>query len=379
MVTLGPYRCTDEGQLWYAGNRLHAAGPATSKAVSLDELRRRYRDLTASHWGSLARINSTVFDAAVRYFQELGALFVPLPLTTRMISSPGAVYGRYALNYTTDTVPITLKWFDLEQDVFLSESSQIYLELALTQPGVHQVFSIYNSFRKETADLTHLSEFHHIEYEGNVDAESNVTIAEGCVRAIITSLLADADEAIRVFLTDEQVSGLANVLDRRQLFERSKLLECFDALYRDTGDPRYTEFTLADRFGRWEEVRLTELYGAPLAISEYPLLEVPFYHAAVADSDPPRARNTDFIWAGYAECVGAGERVGSREALEDKARIFNLPREDYAPYLHSRSLDCYRPSAGFGIGWERLVQAILCLPDIRLAGPFPRTDLTLSP
>ncbi|HOF44502.1 MAG TPA: hypothetical protein PK255_03760 [Candidatus Pacearchaeota archaeon] len=28
---------------------------------------------------------------------------------------------------------------------------------------------MYNSFRKERADATHLSEFHHIEFEGKVN------------------------------------------------------------------------------------------------------------------------------------------------------------------------------------------------------------------
>jgi aspartyl/asparaginyl-tRNA synthetase len=50
----------------------------------------------------------------------------------------------------------------------MAESSQFYLELTLLIQGVNQVFSIYNSFRKETSDPTHLSEFQHIEYEGKV-------------------------------------------------------------------------------------------------------------------------------------------------------------------------------------------------------------------
>ncbi|MDQ1344253.1 MAG: asparaginyl-tRNA synthetase [Patescibacteria group bacterium] len=32
--------------------------------------------------------------------------------------------------------------------------------------GADSVFSIYNSFRKEPSDATHLSEFQHVEFEG---------------------------------------------------------------------------------------------------------------------------------------------------------------------------------------------------------------------
>jgi asparaginyl-tRNA synthetase len=89
-----------------------------------------------------------------------------------MISSPGEVYAGQKLDYTTDTLPVELpNWFDSPKRMFLSESSQFYLELALMTGGSDSVFSIYNSFRKEKSDFTHLTEFQHIEYEGKVDFE----------------------------------------------------------------------------------------------------------------------------------------------------------------------------------------------------------------
>jgi len=50
----------------------------------------------------------------------------------------------------------------------MAESSQFYLELILLIQKSEHVFSVYNSFRKEPSDATHLSEFQHIEYEGKV-------------------------------------------------------------------------------------------------------------------------------------------------------------------------------------------------------------------
>ncbi|MEA3378085.1 MAG: amino acid--tRNA ligase-related protein, partial [Nanoarchaeota archaeon] len=87
------------------------------------------------------------------------------------------------------TCPITLEWFNLKRKAFLSESSQIYLELALMQKDIERVYSIYNSFRKEKADATHLSEFHHIEYEGKVSQEENEMIALNLIKEIIKNLL----------------------------------------------------------------------------------------------------------------------------------------------------------------------------------------------
>src|SRR5262249_38014455 len=156
------------------GNRIYPPIHRYQDQIVAHNFRRRVEALaTDAQWGHLANIHNIIFNSVSKFFHEIGALFVLLPLTTRMISSPGALYGRNKISYTTDTSPISLNWFDLPNLAFLSESSQIYLELALLQGNVRQVFSIYNSFRKEIADSTHLSEFHHIEYEGHVSEEEN--------------------------------------------------------------------------------------------------------------------------------------------------------------------------------------------------------------
>jgi aspartyl/asparaginyl-tRNA synthetase len=295
-----------------------------------------------------------------------------------MISSPGALYGRHALSYTTDTVPIRLRWFDTPE-VFLAESSQIYLELALCQHDVDSVYAIYNSFRHEPADATHLSEFHHIEFEGKCGFDEVIAVANGLVRAIVESVFHRADTSLNVFLTAEQRKTLETTLKMDPIFERLTLRDCYAMLYRDTGDDKYRDFTLAGRFGRWEEVRITELVGCPVAVEGFPLYEVAFYHDCQGGDGELTAANVDFIWSGYAEIIGAGRRISSVDRLQHKAERFALPTEDYLPYFQLRSMPGYVQSSGFGLGWERLVQGLLCLPSIDLACPFPRTHQGVWP
>ncbi|MEM2956564.1 MAG: amino acid--tRNA ligase-related protein [Candidatus Pacearchaeota archaeon] len=170
---LGPYCANKDKTMSYRGNKIfRPIKNVLEFDVPIDEIKNRVGSLKNNDmWFHLSKINHSINKSANNFFDKQGALFVNLPLTTRMISSPGAVYGKYKLNYTTDTCPITLKWFDLPKKVFLSESSQIYLELALLQKNIDKVYSIYNSFRKERADATHLSEFHHIEFEGKINQE----------------------------------------------------------------------------------------------------------------------------------------------------------------------------------------------------------------
>jgi len=187
---LGPYTANKDRTLSYKGNKVFKPiENINSFGVPIEEIEQRVNQFDKDKmWGHIAKINHQINMSTNLYFEGIGSLFTILPLTTRMISSPGAIYGGKAINYTSDTCPITLKWFDLPRKAFLSESSQIYLEIALLQKGIDGVYSIYNSFRKERADATHLSEFHHIEYEGRVDQEENERIALGLTKRIILDL-----------------------------------------------------------------------------------------------------------------------------------------------------------------------------------------------
>lgn len=378
---LGPYQTKDNGTISYKGNKVF--GPIDDVQVvtyPTSEIEKRVLQFKGCPmWGHVARINHRINLSANAYFDEMSALFTALPLTTRMISSPGAVYGKEKINYSSDTCPITLNWFDLPRTAFLSESSQIYLELALMQDGVDHVYSIYNSFRKEAADYTHLSEFHHIEYEGKVDQNDNNRIMLGLVARILQDLLAKNEEALVYFLPHRQLKNLEHMANHIQNTPSITFSQTLEALYQETADEKYKHFTMDGTFGPWEEVRLTEMFGSMVAVNQFPLLEVPFYHAVVDGTFPDVADNTDFIWPGYRETIGSGHRVRSIAELEAKADIFDLPREDYEPYLQTRELPGYAETSGFGLGWERLLHGLLEMPFIWSASQFPRGHTTLKP
>lgn len=377
---IGPYTAKKDGTILYKGNKIfEPIKNIDSIEVPIKEFEQRVIQFNKDEmWGHIARINHRINISSNEYFDRLNAFFTMLPMTTRMISSPGAVYGKKSIDYTTDTCPITLNWFDLPRKAFLSESSQIYLELAIMQKGVDHVYSIYNSFRKEKADVTHLSEFHHIEYEGKVNQKENEIIALNLIKKIIKDLLEKNKEDLTYFLSDEKLNELKNFADNILDIPKITFKEALDLLYKETGDEKYKEFTLK-HFGAWEEIKITEIFGNMVLIREFPLLEVPFYHAMVDGKTPAVANNSDIIWPGYRETIGSGHRVRSEKELKEKSEIFNLPKEDYKPYLQTRKLKNYKQTSGFGLGWERILQGILEMPFIWSVSQFPRVDGTLKP
>lgn len=381
----GPYRASFDTsghkKLSFVGNK--AFSPMTdfikspiSTVIPPDPDIRRFADSDALY--HLHKVDAAVFTSSVKYFSSLGADWCNLPLTTRMISSPGEVYAGQFLDYTTDALPIRLKWFEGEKDIFLAESSQFYLELRLLNSEISKVFSIYNSFRKEKADWSHLSEFQHIEFEGKVSQDENVKIALGLLNAIARGVAESASESLRFYLGRDELMDFDNSFTSDK-FQTLTFGQAMAMLREYTGDDRYSEPSLKN-FGSWEEVALTNLCNSHVIVTEFPLMEIPFYHAPIVDRGKKNiARNADIILQGYREVIGSGARIADITTLQNKAKVFHLPLEDYKPYLDSRRVKGYTPTAGFGLGWQRLVHWMLCLPSIVSATHVVRGEWIPNP
>ena len=371
---MGPYQVKQNGIISYLGNRIY---PKVNNVLSVfwppKDLRNRVVSVHKDKkWYHLHKIDASIFTATTQFFLSAGAEWVNLPLTTMMISSPGEVYAGQKLNYTTDTLPIEIRdWFKTGRRAFLSESSQFYLELRLIIDGVDKVFSIYNSFRKEPADVTHLSEFQHIEFEGHIDFEGNVEIFTNLMDYILDFLLRNNEENLSFFLKKEDINKLSQGI-KKKIF-RAPFIEILDALYKETRKRKYKEFSMKN-FGAWEEILITQIYNCHVLATNFPMLQIPFYHEIAREkvNGVPVAENADLILRGYRETVGSGVRVAKPEVLTEKAKFFNLPKEDYEPYIKTRRLKKYKPSAGFGLGWQRFTQWILKLPYIWETTPTPR-------
>lgn len=365
---------------YHLGNNLHASWILDYRQIDLNLLTSRVdRVKHEKQFYHISNIDDGIFKSTVEYFSLIGAKWANLPLTTLMISSPWEVYAGQTLDYTTDTLPIEIpSWFGEKRRVFLAESSQFYLELLLLWQWIDQVFSIYNSFRKEKSDATHLSEFQHIEYEWKTDLEGNMKVFLWLYEHIFDYLLKNNEKDLLFFLSEETLKRKVEIVKKWP--QRVSFKQALDLLYNATKEGRYREFTLK-HFGTWEEIKLTEILDANVIVEKYPMLQIPFYHAVAQEEFEwvPLAKNADFILHGYRETIGAWERIKDKEVLLKKADVFNLPKEDYMPYLESRNFSDYEISSWFWMWWQRLTHWLLDQPYIYEATIFPRTHLIPNP
>lgn len=371
---LGNYNIED-GKIVYIGNKIQKQiNDVTSQAYSPCRSEELLKDFVRDHhYRHLHAIDDAVFNASIDYFRSIHASWCNLPLTTKMISSPGEVYAGQKLDYTTDALPVELNWFDTG-NIFLAESSQFYLELRLIIDELSQVFSIYNSFRKEKVDFSHLSEFQHIEYEGKIDMEQNIEVLLGLIRYITNYILTNNRKDLLYYLTEEELDALSTTFDPQNI-ARLTFSEAMGLLERELGDAKYKERSLKN-FGSYEEVALTRILNKHCLVTEFPVEEIPFYHVGgVTDQNGKQyAKNADLILLGYREVIGSGQRITDLDAILKKADFFNLPPEDYEPYIHLRKLESYQTTSGFGLGWQRYTQWLLKMPFIWQMSHIPRSE-----
>lgn len=366
-MNLGPYRIKNK-KIAYRGNKLYNSIPEVRK-TNPPVLDKRHLTIKedSKKWGSLIKIWNGVSVGINKFMQNNQVLLFDLPITTRMISSPGALTG----TIISDVDPFEINFFD--KKTFLTQSSQLYLEFAITNPQINSVYCWEKSFRREKADFRHLPEFTHIEYEGNIGFEKNLLLQQKFLQFLVRYLVKNYGKELSVFLKKEDIDELKRFSEIKKI-KRVTFHQAFELLKKNTGDKKYDRLTILN-FGAFEEIMLTEIVGEPVFVTHFIEEEVAFYHAFLPSTKNPRlAINADFLFPGYGELIGSGERVHTREETRAKANHFKLDIDDYQPYIDSRDPKNPKIHSGWGMGLERFVQSILKLPFIWEAKSFPRVD-----
>src|SRR3989338_2706843 len=334
-MSLGPFEAKN-GKISFKGNKVfHSIDDV--KNIYAPDLSQRHMDLVLNgkKWKNLVLIFNGLKTATESFMKQDGALAFDLPITTRMISSPGALNG---------TIP----------------------------SGIDKVYCFDKSFRMEKADFRHLPEFTHIEYEGHTDFGKNIEIQEKYLKYVIKYLCEKCEDSLMFFLTDQDFEELKNLANINR-FERITFTEAFELLRKMTNDTKYSNVSIRN-FTAYEEILLTQFFkNKPVFVTHFIADEVAFYHA-LDKNNPALAVNADLLFPGYGEIIGSGERINTRSDTEKKAKHFQLNMNDYRAYIESRDVNNPRIHSGWGMGVERFIQALLKLPFIWETKAFPRVD-----
>jgi len=312
----------------------------------------RHLWLRSSRQRAGLRVRHEVEQAVHDYFYERGFIRVDSPILT------GAIGESAGSLFATD-------YFG--QQAYLAQTGQLYVEAAC--PAFRKVYCFGPTFRAEKSKTRrHLTEFWMIEPEvAFADSEANMQLQEDFVRYIVKRTLERCQKQLEVLERDTRDLELVS-----EPFERISYTDAVNLL-RKKGSP----IEWGDDLGAPDEQQLTEEFGRPLFVYEYPKSVKAFYMKQNPDDDKTVLCN-DLLVPGFGEIIGGSQREDDLELLLGRIREEKLPEEAYSWYLDLRRYGSFVHS-GFGLGLERTVGWITGSHHIRELIPFPRMMNRLSP
>jgi len=283
---------------------------------------------------------------------------------------------------------------DYKQDFFgrptnLTVSGQLEGELAATAFG--DIYTFGPTFRAENSNTTrHLAEFWMIEPEmAFSDLEDNMNLAEEFIRYIIKYAMDNNREdldflAQRLAEEEKQLPqdkrsemGLIEKLEfvLNNGFERLTYTDAITIL-KESNYNKKKKFQYPitgwgmDLQSEHERYLVEKHFKKPVILYNYPAAIKAFYMRQNEDGKTVAAM--DILAPGIGEIVGGSQREERFENLLSRMKDMNIPEEELWWYLDTRRFGTV-PHAGFGLGFERMVQFVTGMTNIRDVIAFPRT------
>ncbi|MBT3274717.1 MAG: asparagine--tRNA ligase, partial [Spirochaetales bacterium] len=252
----------------------------------------------------------------------------------------------------------------------LTVSGQLQAEVYAL--ALSNVYTFGPTFRAENSNTSrHLSEFWMIEPEvAFCDIDGNMDLAESFLKYILSWVLEKCAEDMAFFdkwIQKGIIQSLQDVI--KADFVRITYTEAVEKLLEAR-----LEFELPVEWGsdlqsEHEKYLTEEVYKSPIIVTDYPKGIKAFYMKLNGDGKTVRAM--DVLVPRLGEIIGGSERESDLATLEDRIAELDLDKEDYWWYLDLRRYGTV-PHAGFGLGFERLIQYVTGMQNIRDVIPFPR-------
>jgi asparaginyl-tRNA synthetase len=325
-------------------------------------------------FGAVTRVRTTLANAIHNYFYAREFHWINTPIITASdCEGAGELFRVSTLDLAN--LPKQDGKVDFSQDFFGSESfltvsGQLNIEAYCL--AMSRVYTFGPTFRAENSHTSrHLAEFWMVEPEiAFADLNDNADLAEDLLKHVFTELLNQREDDMAFFaerIDKDVISRLRSVIDAR--FERMEYTEAVNILKK--ADHKF-EFPVEwglDLQSEHERYLTEKHVGRPIVLMNYPK-EIKAFYMRLNDDDKTVAA-MDVLAPGIGEIIGGSQREERLDVLDERMAPQGLGEELW----WYRDLRRYGtvPHAGFGLGFERLLNYATGMENIRDAIPFPRT------
>ena len=330
-------------------------------------------------FGAVARVRNAMSSAIHSFFQERDFIYLHSPIITGSnCEGAGDMFNVTTLDL--QRVPNKDGRVDFREDFFgkpanLTVSGQLEAEVYALALG--NVYTFGPTFRAENSNTSrHLAEFWMIEPEmAFCDLKENLDLAEEFIKSILASVLRNCTDDMAFlnrFVDKDLIATVNDVVNSS--FEHLTYTEAIEILSKVREGFEFPVGWGKDIQSEHERY-LCGHFKRSVAVTDYPKEIKPFYMKVNKDGRTVRAM--DILLPGIGEIIGGSQREDDYETLLTRIKEMNLDPADYWWYLDLRKYGTVVHS-GFGLGFERLIQFVTGLANIRDVIPFPRTPMNLE-
>ncbi len=327
-------------------------------------------------FGAVNRVRNCLARGIHDFFQHRGFLWIHTPIITGS-DTEGAGNMFQVTNLNMETPPRDEEGkISYSEDFFgkkahLSVSGQLQAENLACAMG--RVYTFGPTFRAENSNTSrHLSEFWMVEPEmAFFDIEDNRILAEELIKALLQLVLSECTEDMDFF--DRWIcKGIIKELEE---------IISIPFVHISYGDAIKELQTVKDNFefkpiwgvdlqAEHEHCLTDKIIKGPVTITDYPKDIKAFYMKQNDDGQTVRAM--DVLVPRLGEIIGGSQREDVLENLLQRIKDMDMSTREYQWYLDLRRYGSV-PHSGFGLGFDRLVQYVTGMQNIRDVIPFPRT------
>lgn len=351
--------------------------PLQKKRIGLEKLREiaHFRARTNT-FGAVFRVRHCLAQATHRFFSDKGFYYLNSPIISPF-DGEGAGEMFHVTTHPLNNIPKNDKGeVDFSSDYFGKEvnlcvTGQLEGEAFALAMGA--VYTFGPTFRAENSNTArHLAEFWMVEPEmAFAELEDVMKLGADYIQYMISAALKECPDELKFF--DKMFQpGLLDTLKHvaESDFAHVSYTDAIKIL-EESGE----KFEFLPKWGsdlQTEHERyLTEKhFKRPTIVTDYPKEFKAFYMRLNDDGKTVRAM--DILVPGVGEIIGGSQREERLDILEKRMQECELEKEEYEWYLDLRRHGGCK-HAGFGLGFERAVQYITGMANIRDVIPFPRT------
>ena len=331
-------------------------------------------------FGAVMRVRNRICRSIHDFFQEDGFLYIHTPIITASdCEGAGEMFRVTTLDPANvprtpqGAVDFTQDFFD--RPAYLTVSGQLEGEIYATALG--KIYTFGPTFRAENSNTSrHLAEFWMVEPEAAFfELSDNMALAERFLKRIVSDVLADCDEDMQFFherIDNTVLESLQTIVEKD--FQRLSYTQAIEILEKSNEKFEYPIQWGTDLQAEHERFITEKYLQAPVVLYDYPAAIKPFYMKVNDEvaSDRRTVRAMDVLVPRVGEIIGGSQREDRLDVLLARMAEQGLNADDYWWYVDLRKYGTV-PHSGFGLGLERMVQAVTGMANIRDVIPFPRT------